>query len=178
MTKKQHNKSGCPEKCALLSNCRFFMGIGLATVIFLLDQLSKWVVLNQVMVPPHTLSITSFLNIVLAWNRGVSFGLLSSGNPYAPWILAMVAFVFTTVLIVWIWKAETKLTALALGFVLGGAVGNLSDRLRFGAVTDFLDFHAYGYHWYTFNIADAAIVGGAALILFEYMKEARLQDKK
>jgi signal peptidase II len=147
------------------------MGIGLALLIIILDQISKWVVLNHLMVPPQTLPITSFFNIVLTWNRGVSFGLLSSSNPYGPWLLAAIAFGFIAVIILWIWQAETKAMALAFGSVLGGAAGNLSDRLRFGAVTDFIDFHAFGYPWATFNIADTAIVIGVALILLEYLKD-------
>ncbi len=78
----------------------------------------------------------------------------------------------------WIWQARTKMMSLAFGLVLGGAIGNLSDRLRFGAVTDFLDFHIYGYHWYTFNIADCAIVIGVGLILLEYLKEIWSENVK
>jgi signal peptidase II len=151
-------------------HCWSLVGLGLAVVVLLLDQASKWIVLTHMMAPPHTLPVTSFLNIILAWNRGISFGLLSSNNPYSVWILATVAFAFAAVLILWIWRAETKVMALGFGLVLGGAIGNLCDRLRFGAVTDFLDLHAYGYHWYTFNIADAAIVGGVAFILFDHLK--------
>lgn len=160
------------------AHCFPFMGFILAGAVLCLDQASKWVILNQVMVPPHTVSVTSFLNIILAWNRGISFGLLSSDNPYSVWILATVAFGFSAILMLWIWKAETRVTTVAFGFILGGAIGNLSDRLRFGAVTDFLDFHLYGYHWYTFNIADAAIVGGVALILVEQVKELQSAKKR
>lgn len=164
--------------CPMKAYCWPLVGMGLATFVVILDQLSKWVVLNYLMVPPQTLSITSFLNIVLTWNRGVSFGLLSSSNPYGPWLLAAIAFTFIAVIILWIFQAETKIMALAFGLVLGGAVGNLSDRLRFGAVTDFLDFHAFGYHWYTFNVADTAIFMGVALILLEYLKEVWSEKKK
>jgi signal peptidase II len=182
--KKPKNKKvkNTPKKevknCALKSHCWSLMGMGLAVLVVVLDQISKWVVLNHLMVPPQTLSITSFFNIVLTWNRGVSFGLLSSSNPYGPWLLAAIAFSFIAVIILWIWQAETKIMALAFGSVLGGAAGNLSDRLRFGAVTDFLDFHAFGYHWYTFNIADTAIVIGVTLILLEYLKEVWSENKK
>lgn len=165
-TKEEQTKN-----CSLVPFCWPLMGMGLATLVVALDQISKWVVLNRLMVPPHTLPVTSFFNIVLAWNRGVSFGLFSSSNPYGPWLLAAIASGFIAVLILWIWQAETKMMAVAFGLILGGAAGNLSDRLRFGAVTDFLDFHALGYHWYTFNVADAAIVAGVALILLEYLKE-------
>jgi signal peptidase II len=165
------------KNCSSDFHCWPLMGMGLAGLIIVLDQISKWIVLNHLMVPPQTLSITSFFNIVLTWNRGVSFGLLSSSNPYGPWLLAAIASCFIAVIILWIWQAESKLMALAFGSVLGGAAGNLSDRLRFGTVTDFLDFHAFGYHWYTFNIADAAIVIGVALILLEYLKEVWSKPK-
>jgi signal peptidase II len=166
------------KSCPLTSYCRPLMGMGLAAFVLIIDQLSKWVVLNHLMVPPQTLSVTSFFNIVLTWNRGVSFGLFSGANLYGPWILAAIACVFIAVIILWVWQADTKIIALAFGSVLGGAIGNLLDRLRFGAVTDFLDFHAFGYHWYTFNIADAAIVIGVALILFEYLRELSSENKK
>jgi signal peptidase II len=154
------------------------MGLSLAAIIFLLDQASKWCVLNQLMVPPKSLPVTSFFNIVLAWNRGISFGLLSSNHPYSVWVLAFIAITFASVLTLWVWRAANKLTACAFGLILGGAIGNLLDRLRFGAVTDFLDFHAYGYHWYTFNIADSAIVIGVGLIILAYIQEIMSENKK
>lgn len=171
-------KEGQTKSCSRVPFCWPVMGMGLATLVVVLDQISKWVVLNHLMVPPHTLPVTSFFNIILAWNRGVSFGLLSTSSPYGPWLLATIACGFIAVLILWIWQAETKMMAVAFGLVLGGAIGNLTDRLRFGAVTDFLDFHALGYHWYTFNIADSAIVVGVALILLEYLKEVWSKNKK
>jgi signal peptidase II len=188
MDKKQKNikkvkpsEKTIPKKaeiCSTVSCIWAISGMGLAAVIFILDQLSKWFVLNNIMVPPHTLRITSFFNIVLAWNRGISFGLLSSNNPYNIIILSGIALAFSAVITFWIWRAETKTMALAFGLVLGGAVGNLLDRLRFGAVTDFLDFHLYGYHWYTFNVADAAIVGGVGIIFLEYIREIWSESKK
>jgi len=186
--KKKDNKDDCMEDCKQPSTCWFpkcwsakcypFLGLTLAVAILWLDQMSKWIVLNQVMISPRTVPVTSFLNIILAWNRGISFGLLSNGNPYSVWILVTIALIFAAILILWLWKAETKLMAMAFGLILGGAVGNVLDRIRFGAVTDFLDFHAYGYHWYTFNIADAAIVAGVALILLAQVGEMWSQNKK
>lgn len=175
--KKQNTPKEEVRNCSL-SSYWSLMGGGLAALVITLDQVSKWIVLNHLMVPPQTISVTSFFNVVLAWNRGISFGLLSSSNPYSPWILAAIAACFIAVISLWIWQAETKVMALAFGMVLGGAIGNLSDRVRFGAVTDFLDFHAFGYHWYTFNIADTAIVIGVTLILLEYLKEIWSENKK
>lgn len=148
------------------------MGIGVAFLVFSLDQLSKWLVLNHLMIPPKTIPITSFLNIVLAWNRGISFGLLSSHHPYHVWFLTTMALGISAVLLFWIWKAETKITSLAFGLVLGGAIGNITDRLCFGAVMDFIDFYLYGYHWYTFNIADYGIVLGVGLMILDYLRES------
>ena len=157
-------------------------GLGLAALIFILDQLSKWVVLNWVMVshqvvPSHVIPVTSFFNIIITWNRGISFGLLSSNNPYTISILCGIALVCALVLSLWIWQAETRAAAVAFGLVLGGALGNLTDRICYGAVADFLDFHAYGYHWYTFNIADCAIVIGVGLIILQYCKEMQALKK-
>ncbi|MBM3468251.1 MAG: signal peptidase II [Alphaproteobacteria bacterium] len=153
-------------------------GMALAGGVYILDQVSKWIVLKHLMTSPHTFSVTSFLNIILAWNKGISFGLLSNNNPYSVWILVVIAIGFAALLILWILQAETKIMSLAFGLVLGGALGNVTDRIRFGAVADFLDFHVYGFHWYTFNIADAAIVLGVALILLEYLKEIWSENKR
>lgn len=147
------------------------IGIALAAFILILDQASKWVVLHHLMVPPHILPVTSFFNIVLAWNRGVSFGLLSSNSPYGVWILSFIAVGFSGILTRWIWQAETRFIAIGFGLILGGAIGNLTDRLKFGAVTDFLDFHAFGWHFWAFNVADSAITMGVAVILLEYLRE-------
>ena len=147
------------------------IGISLATLVLILDQISKWIVLNYLMVPPQTIPITSFFNIVLAWNRGVSFGLLSSNHPYGAWALASIALIFSGILTHWIWKAETRLVAIGFGLILGGALGNLMDRLHFAAVTDFLDFHVFGWHFWAFNVADSAITVGVVVIFLEYFQE-------
>jgi signal peptidase II len=147
------------------------IGISLATLILIFDQATKWVVLNYLMVPPQTIPVTSFFNIVLAWNRGVSFGLLSSNHPYGAWILASIALGFSGILTRWIWQAETRSVAVGFGLILGGAIGNLTDRLHFGAVTDFLDFHAFGWHFWAFNVADSAITVGVGVIFLEYFQE-------
>lgn len=177
-SKIQHKEIETATTNSQISSYWTIAGMGLALIVLILDQGSKWIVLNHLMNPPQSYTVTSFFNVILAWNKGVSFGLLAYNNPYSAWVLAGIAIAFAVALSLWIWRAETKIMALAFGMVLGGAIGNLSDRLRFGAVTDFLDFHAYGYHWYTFNIADAAIVGGVALILLEYVKEMWSQNKR
>ncbi len=142
------------------------LGLAVALSIAVLDQLSKWWVVGVVMQPPRIIPITPFFNLVLGWNRGVSFGILNTDSPLSPWLLVIVAGVIVAVLGFWLAKAETRFVALALGAVIGGAVGNVIDRIRYGAVADFLDFHAFGYHWPAFNVADSAIsLGAVALIL-------------
>jgi signal peptidase II len=142
------------------------LGLAVAALIAVVDQLSKWWIVAMVMQPPRVIAIAPFFNLVLGWNRGVSFGILNTESPVAPWLLVIIAGVIVAVLGIWLAKAEARLIAFALGAVIGGAVGNVIDRLRYGAVADFLDFHAFGYHWPAFNVADSAIsLGAAALIL-------------
>ena len=142
-------------------------GVAVAALVVAADQALKWWVLVAIMTPPRTVPVTPFFNLVLAWNRGISFGLFDSQQVWIAWLLVVIAIVIVVVLAVWLGRAESRLLALALGMVIGGAVGNVVDRLRFGGpVMDFLDFHLFGYHWPAFNVADAAIsVGAVALVL-------------
>ncbi len=143
------------------------IGLGLAGSALVLDQLTKWWILAGVMNPPRLIEVTSFFNLVLVWNRGVSFGLFASDSPHNAWLLSGVAMVICAALAIWMWRSADTLTNAALGLIIGGAAGNVIDRARFGAVTDFLDFHAAGYHWPAFNVADAAVCAGAALLILE-----------
>ena len=140
------------------------LGLPFTLLSFLLDQATKWWILNHVMDPPRVIPVTGFFNLVLGFNTGVSFGLFGEAPAWLPmaFILPMVAG-----LLVWMTRTDSRLTAIALGLVVGGAFGNLLDRLRHGAVTDFLDFYVGAYHWPAFNFADVAIVSGVALLLIE-----------
>ncbi len=142
-------------------------GLLIAIVLADLDQLSKAWIVDIVMQPPRTISLTPFFNLVLGHNRGVSIGLFGTNESYAPYILSGIAAVISIALVIWLWRAERQLVAIALGMILGGAVGNVIDRLSIGAVVDFLDFHAAGYHWPAFNIADIGITCGAALLIID-----------
>jgi len=144
-----------------------FGAIAAAMVVFA-DQLSKYLLLEWIMVPPRVVPVNSFFNLVLSWNKGVTFGLFNHGNEWNPYIFATLAIVIVCFLMVWLVRAASMVEALAIGLVIGGAIGNnMIDRLRFGAVVDFLDFYVAGYHWYAFNIADSAIVCGVGLLLLE-----------
>ncbi|NBC34305.1 MAG: signal peptidase II [Alphaproteobacteria bacterium] len=146
---------------------RFRLGIGLAFAVLVLDQASKWLILEVVMAPPRVVEVTGFLNFVLVWNRGISFGLFDGHAGPMRWVLIGVALGITAALIVWLRSVDRRFLAVVIGLIIGGAVGNVVDRLRFGAVVDFIDFHVFGYHWYTFNIADSAISVGVALLLID-----------
>ena len=143
------------------------IGLSVGAIVVVLDQLTKWLIRDVVLGTGRDIEVTGFFNIVEVWNRGVSFGLFASDSPWTPYLLSALAIAISIVLIVWLRKAETTFLALALGFVIGGAIGNVFDRFIWGRVYDFLDFHAAGYHWPAFNVADAAISVGVALVLLD-----------
>ncbi|MDP6785780.1 MAG: signal peptidase II [Rhodospirillales bacterium] len=143
------------------------VGIAVAILVVALDQASKWWMLEHVMRPPRVIELTGFFNLVMGWNRGVSFGLFNTNSPYNAWVLSAIALVIVMALAVWLRRARSPLLAAALGLVIGGALGNVVDRLRFGAVFDFLDLHAAGYHWPAFNLADSAITVGAVMLVVD-----------
>ena len=153
-----------------LGNRYFRMGMRFALAILIFDQLTKWALL---FVMRHFSSnelvyeVLPFFNLVLVWNKGVSFGMFASHGELYPFVLAGIAVVITFVLLGWLGNVKTKLPAAGIGLVIGGAIGNVIDRVRFGAVIDFLDFHVAGYHWPAFNVADSAICIGVALLLWD-----------
>lgn len=134
------------------------------------DQLSKWWVI-QVMKDHTEISVTGFFNLVLGRNTGVSFGLF---NEAPPWLLVGITLAIVLMLLVWASRERQSITGVALGLIIGGALGNMLDRLRHSGVTDFLDFHIGGIHWPAFNLADTAIVLGVMLLLLDtFRKEIR-----
>ncbi len=156
---------------------RLRLGLGLALVVAILDQASKWVVLTRLMDPPRVIEVLPFFNLVLAWNTGVSFGLLDSDDPRGALVLSAVALVIVAVLVVWLARMPQRFGAAAIGLIVGGAVGNVVDRLRLGAVADFLDFHVAMYHWPAFNLADSAITVGVLILLYDALF-ARPESRK
>lgn len=149
------------------------LGLCVAGVIVVADQITKWWILAEFLDNPQVVPVTDFFNLVLVWNRGVSFGLFASSAQWMPYILAGLAIVISIFLVMWLRKAENRVLAAGVGFVLGGAVGNVIDRFMHQAVVDFLDFHAFGYHWPAFNIADSSIFIGVVLILYDGLFENR-----
>jgi len=145
----------------------FRQGRVVALVVFVWDQISKWLILDLFASGPRVIELTGFFNLVLAWNRGISFGMFGASSAVGVWILVALALVISAVLTRFLAKAETRVAALGFALVIGGALGNVIDRGRFGAVVDFLDVHAMGYHWPAFNVADSAITIGAAILILE-----------
>ncbi len=145
----------------------FVLGAAAAGLVLVLDQLSKWWVITRLMNPPRVIEITPFFNFVMWWNKGVTFGLFASAPGWGRWVMVVLALVITAVLVIWLVRVNDKLLALAIGLVIGGAVGNVIDRIRFTAVADFLDFHAGAWHWPAFNLADSAITIGVGLLLID-----------
>jgi signal peptidase II len=149
---------------------RLGLGIGLATAA--LDQASKlWLLYVfdiQARVPVR---ITPFLDLVLVWNKGISYGLLQQQGPFGQW--ALLAFKAAAIVLLWAWLSRTgsQLTAVALGLITGGAVGNAIDSLVHQGVADFVLFHittaTIHFNWYVFNLADTAIVAGVVGLLYE-----------
>jgi signal peptidase II len=144
-----------------------FSRVGLlwAVPTFLLDQLSKWWILNVVQLnEQYPRQITPFFDLALAWNKGVSYSLLTS-NSQEP--LIALSLVLCIALVLWLAKAKTTLAALSFGLILGGALGNALDRVIHGAVVDFALLHWGTWSWYIFNVADVGIVAGVGLLIYD-----------
>ena len=149
----------------------FRLGLWLALFCLILDQSTKLLALAFLTNSKTIVVIPGFFDLYLAWNRGVSFSLFSSNSEIMPWVLSFIAIVIIFGLLWWLTKVNNLIMGCGIGLILGGAIGNLIDRLRFGAVVDFLDFYLAGYHWPTFNIADCAVTVGVGLILLDAWME-------
>ncbi|MDD5585965.1 MAG: signal peptidase II [Alphaproteobacteria bacterium] len=149
------------------------IGVYIAALVAMLDQGSKWWVLNEVMKPPRIVPVTPFLNLHLTLNKGITFGLFNRGHQLTPYIFTSAAVVIMLLLLNWLIHTTSRMVAVGLSLVMGGALGNVIDRVNYGGVVDFLDFHVFGYHWYAFNIADSAIVCGVGLLLLENLVSSR-----
>jgi len=148
-------------------------GVIVALVVCAIDQVVKlWLLNGFDLANRGIVHLTPFLDFVLTWNTGISYGLFPQESDLGRYIL--LALKAAAVLVLWAWlaRAELKLTALALGLIIGGAMGNAIDRVVYGAVVDFVLFHittkSFSFVWYVFNLADAAIVAGVIGLLYEY----------
>lgn len=168
-------------------------GLLIALVTLILDQLHKSYMIYVAEMANFTLNgmpiiqsgskvieVTSFLNFVMVWNRGVSFGMFNNVQvaPYQPLILITLSIVIVIGLLFWLRKASNCLQVGALGLIIGGAIGNVIDRAIYGAVADFFDFHIADKHWPAFNIADSAICVGVFLLVIDSFFDIRKKHEK
>lgn len=144
------------------------LGLVIAALVVVADQISKsWVLGLFAGRASRILPVTPFFNMVLTWNTGMSFGLFNDNAAVNALIFTVIAAVIVVGLVVWLRRTREPLLSAAIGLVIGGAVGNVIDRLLRGAVVDFLDFHVAQWHWFAFNLADAAICVGVGLMVID-----------
>ena len=148
---------------------RFASWLGLAGLVIVLDQLTKLWVLATLKLGER-IEVTSFFNLVLVFNPGAAFSFLSDAGGWQRWFFVVLAIAVSGWLTFLIRRhAAERLLPLAAALILGGALGNVVDRIRFGAVVDFVDVHAAGWHWPAFNVADSAISVGVALLILQQL---------
>ena len=144
---------------------RYGFVAGLGALVLALDQASKAWVLGALGADRPAIEIAPFLDFVLVWNRGISFGMLDRASEWQPWLLVGLSLIIVAGMLVWLRTERGRWATLAVALLAGGAAGNAVDRARLGAVVDFIDFHVRDWHFAAFNVADAAIVCGVAVLL-------------
>jgi signal peptidase II len=147
-------------------------GVIAALAVLAFDQASKlWLLFVFDLAHRGAVKVTPFLDLVLAWNVGISFGWFQNDSQIAQIILMLIKAVAVIVLAIWMARSRTLIATIALGLIIGGAVGNAIDRFAYGAVVDFALFHVQiggnTFNWYVFNLADVAIVAGVAALLYD-----------
>lgn len=144
------------------------LGFILAVVVLALDQASKlWLMFGADIANRPPIALGPFVELVLVWNRGISYGLFQMSHDVGRWALVIGSLLATVALGVWLMRAGNRVLAVGLGLIIGGAIGNLIDRIYWGAVVDFVHFHVGTFSWYVFNVADAAIVAGVVALLYD-----------
>lgn len=144
------------------------LGFTAAAITLILDQATKLYTLFVYNLPVREpVEFAPFINLIVVWNRGISYGLFQQNSDLGRWVLIAVSILAAIGLSVWIRRAAGRVLALSLGLIVGGALGNVIDRLAYGAVFDFIQFHIGTWSWYVFNVADAAIVAGVFGLLYD-----------
>ena len=145
------------------------LGMRWAVLTLAIDQAHKWWMLAVYRIEDlGRVRVTPFLDLVYLNNKGISYGLLPLDSRVGQWLLAGLAGLAVLAMAVWLARwVTTRLVAASLGLIMGGAIGNAIDRLVLGGVADFIQVHAFGFYWYVFNIADAAIVAGVCGLLYD-----------
>jgi signal peptidase II len=152
------------------------IAIILAALVVVIDRLTEQAVALYLQDSKGFIEITSFFNLVWTGNDGVSFGMLQ-GLEHGKWLLSALALLITGFFFIWLLRTQSLWVSVALGLIIGGALGNTFERLAYGHVIDILDFHAYGYHWPAFNLTDSAIVSGVTLLMFYELFKAPEHQK-
>lgn len=157
-------------------------GLVAASAALILDQGSKLLMLYAFgfagMRPGDSISVLPFFNLVMVWNPGVSYGLFPASGPEGTALLAFFSIAAVAGLGFWLWNASRLTLTVGLGLVIGGALGNLIDRLVHGKVADFFHFYGLGYDWYVFNVADAAITFGVIALLYDALLKPEVRAGK
>ena len=154
------------------------LGLATAATTTLLDQALKlWLLFVFDLQGRGLVRLTPFLDLVLVWNRGISYGLFQQDGPLGRWVLLALTLAAVALLWTWLVRSSSWLMVLALGLIIGGALGNAIDRVAYGAVADFVLLHlttsSFSFKWYVFNLADAAIVAGVAGLLYDSLAGRR-----
>ena len=157
-------------------------GLAAAAIAGALDQALKlWLLFAYRLADRGMVALAPFVDLVLTWNTGISYGWFQQEGPFGQWALLALKAVAVALLWIWLARAHSRLSALALGLIIGGAIGNAIDRVAYGAVADFVLLHletASGrFNWYVFNLADVAIVAGVAGLLYESLQGERPQNR-
>ena len=183
----------------------FLLGVAIILGVIILDQYTKWLVMETLLrlngqetgfldwlttqkkveffinerEPFKTLTLMPFLSFVMVWNQGISFGIFNSNSQGAPLLLIGMSLIISAMLVIWLALDHRKTVAISLGLIIGGALANVVDRVRFNAVADFIDVHVQSYHWPAFNVADSCIVLGAGiLMLTSLLDKERPNERK
>jgi signal peptidase II len=149
-------------------------GMAAAAAALFVDQASKFALLYGAgflhMGPDQSIPVLPFFNLVMVWNPGISYGLFPASSVLGTAMLVLISLAAVAGLGYWLWGMTSLSLAVGVGMVIGGALGNLIDRLAYGRVADFFHFYGFGYDWYVFNVADIAITLGAVAIIYEVLK--------
>ena len=162
----------------LITNPTMARWLWLSLLIVILDQATKWLA-EALLVPFQPVPLMPLLNLTLMYNEGAAFSFLANAGGWQRWLFAGFALVMTTVLAIWLLRLEKgdRATAATLSLIIGGAIGNLIDRVQTGRVVDFIDFYVGTWHWPAFNVADSAISIGIVFLLITSFR-AELAAKK
>ena len=182
----------------------FLLGVAIILGVIILDQYTKWLVMETLLrlngqetgfldwlttqkkveffinerEPFKTLTLMPFLSFVMVWNQGISFGIFNSNSQGAPLLLIGMSLIISAMLVIWLALDHRKTVAISLGLIIGGALANVVDRVRFNAVADFIDVHVQSYHWPAFNVADSCIVLGAGILMLTSLWDKESVNKR